>query len=261
MSPVLEVKGLTKAFGGIQALSGVDLTIQPKQIMALIGPNGAGKTTFFNCLTGMYIPDQGEIQLAAPVGSTSLKGLKPNRITGLGMARTFQNIRLFDQLTVIENVMVGLHDRLKSNFLDAILQSKRHKREEAFAKEEAYQLLERMNLVERAGAKANSLSYADQRRLEIARALATGPKLLLLDEPAAGMNHAETAELDDLILSLRDDLGISILLIEHDMKLVMKISDSITVMDRGSSIACGSPIEIRENKKVIAAYLGEESDA
>ncbi|MDX2469126.1 MAG: ABC transporter ATP-binding protein [SAR324 cluster bacterium] len=251
---LLQVTGLTKSFGGIKALQDMSLDIKAGELVALIGPNGAGKTTFFNCLTGMYQADHGQVQLKGNL----LKGLKPSEITQVGIARTFQNIRLFDQLTVIENVLVGCHASLQSTFIDAIFRTTRHKEEEEEAKEKSYQLLEKLNLLQHAQSKADSLPYADQRRLEIARALATEPKLLLLDEPAAGMNHSETAELDQLILQLKEEFGLGILLIEHDMKLVMKISDRIFVMDRGAGIAVGTPSEIRANKKVIAAYLGEE---
>ena len=257
MTSLLQVNNLSKSFGGIQALAAMNLDIKAGELVALIGPNGAGKTTFFNCLTGMYQADQGDVTL----GGQSLLGLKPNQITEKGIARTFQNIRLFDQLSVIENVLVGCHASLNSNFLDAIWQTTKHKEEEEEAKEKSYQLLERLGLIDQAQAQAGSLPYADQRRLEIARALATEPRLLLLDEPAAGMNHNETAQLDELILQLKEEFGLAILLIEHDMKLVMKISERIFVMDRGAGIAQGSPLEIRENKKVIAAYLGEEIHA
>ncbi len=253
---LLQVSGLTKSFGGIKALQDMSLDINPGELVALIGPNGAGKTTFFNCLTGMYQPDHGTVKLQGNL----LQGLKPNEITEVGIARTFQNIRLFDKLTVIENVLVGCHASLQSTFIDAIFRTTRHKEEEEEAKEKSYQLLEKLNLLDFAQDQAGGLPYADQRRLEIARALATEPKILLLDEPAAGMNHSETAELDQLILQLKEEFGVAILLIEHDMKLVMKISDRIFVMDRGAGIAEGTPLEIRNNKKVIAAYLGEETE-
>ena len=253
---LLQVSGLTKSFGGIKALQDMSLDINPGELVALIGPNGAGKTTFFNCLTGMYQPDHGTVKLQGNL----LQGLKPNEITEVGIARTFQNIRLFDKLTVIENVLVGCHASLQSTFIDAIFRTTRHKEEEEEAKEKSYQLLEKLNLLDFAQDQAGGLPYADQRRLEIARALATEPKILLLDEPAAGMNHSETAELDQLILQLKEEFGVAILLIEHDMKLVMKISDRIFVMDRGAGIAEGTPQQIRNNKKVIAAYLGEETD-
>ncbi len=255
MTPLLQVRGLKKTFGGIQALDGVDLQIASGEIKALIGPNGAGKTTLFNCLTGMTRPSEGQIFLD---GATPLKGLLPHQITKLGLARTFQNIRLFDSLTVIENVMVGAHCRFKANFLDAFFHTRRHLAEEKEIKEKAYYFLEVMGLLQQALNSAKNLAYADQRRLEIARALASEPRLLLLDEPAAGMNAAETAELDQLIVRLKEEFSLSFLLIEHDMKLVMKISDSVIVMDRGRSIAGGSPEEIRKNPAVITAYLGAE---
>lgn len=256
---ILEVSGLTMDFGGIRALDRLDLDVGPKEIVALIGPNGAGKTTFFNCLTGIYLPSAGDIRLVSPqTGKQSrLNGLKPNKITKKGVARTFQNIRLFSQMTVLENVMIGRHCRTSSLILGAILRTRRTRKEEQETIDKSYDILEKVGLSEQANEFASNLSYGAQRRLEIARALATEPFLLLLDEPAAGMNPQETADLVTLILQIRDE-GHAILLIEHDMKLVMSLSDRIFVMDYGKKIAQGAPAEIRVNRAVIKAYLGED---
>lgn len=261
-TPILKISGLTMDFGGIRALNRLDLDIHAGEIVALIGPNGAGKTTFFNCLTGIYLPTAGEIILTPPQGSKSisLKGLKPNQVTEKGLARTFQNIRLFSQMTVLENVMIGRHCRTRAFILGAIFRNAATRREEREIVEMSYGILEKVGLASLANEFAKNLSYGAQRRLEIARALATEPFLLLLDEPAAGMNPQETQELDRLIREISDD-GLSILLIEHDMKLVMSLSDRIFVMDYGKKIAQGIPSEIRSNPAVIKAYLGEEVDA
>lgn len=245
-------------FGGIRALDSVDLDVRQGEIAALIGPNGAGKTTFFNCVTGIYIPTAGEVMLT-PAGSNkskNLKGLKPNQVTQRGLARTFQNIRLFSRMTVLENVMIGRHCRTKAFILGAILRNRATRREERKILEYSYALLEKVGLANQADEFAENLSYGAQRRLEIARALATEPLLLLLDEPAAGMNPQETKELDELIKKISRE-GQAILLIEHDMKLVMSLSDRIFVMDYGKMIAKGNPAEIRTNPDVIKAYLGE----
>lgn len=257
---LLKIENLTKHFGGIKALKGVDADIGPKEILGLIGPNGAGKTTFFNCLTGVYRPDQGRVVLALEDGEVDLVGLRPDQVTHAGLARTFQNIRLFGKMRVIENVLVGRHGVTQTGFLGAILRTPAFRAEERTSLRKAYELLDLVGLGQHANRLANNLSYADQRRLEIARALATEPRLLLLDEPAAGMNPTETAELDRLILSLRDDLGLSILLIEHDMKLVMNLSDKVLVMDQGRRIAYGEPQAVQADPVVIAAYLGEETE-
>lgn len=261
-TPILKISGLTMDFGGIRALNRLDLDVHAGEIVALIGPNGAGKTTFFNCLTGIYAPTAGEIILTPPQGSKSisLKGLKPNQVTEKGLARTFQNIRLFSQMTVLENVMIGRHCRTRAFILGAIFRNAATRREEREIVEMSYAILEKVGLATLANEFAKNLSYGAQRRLEIARALATEPFLLLLDEPAAGMNPQETHELDRLIREISDD-GLSILLIEHDMKLVMSLSDRIFVMDYGKKIAQGVPSEIRSNPAVIKAYLGEEVDA
>jgi len=269
MNKVFEVTQISKHFGGIKALKGVGLDIGEREIVALIGPNGAGKTTFFNCITGIYSPDSGSIQVRSPgkeegkegESFKEIQGLKPNKITELGLARTFQNIRLFGNMTVLENVMIGRHIRTSTNLVSILLKSKRFLDEEQDTLRRSLALLKMVGLKKFSDHFAKNLSYADQRRLEIARALATDPVLLLLDEPAAGMNPQETGDLDQLILQIRDELGISILLIEHDMRLVMKISDRIYVMDQGRLIASGTPQEIQNNDDVIHAYLGQEVHA
>lgn len=259
---LLEVRELTMDFGGLRAVDSVTLEVRAGEIVALIGPNGAGKTTFFNCVTGIYKPTRGEILVHPPEGrSQRINGFKPNRVTALGMARTFQNIRLFQNMTVLENVMIGRHCRTTTNIFGAILRGAGTRRQEKETIATSYALLEKVGLARFANEFAKNLPYGAQRRLEIARAMATRPFLLLLDEPAAGMNPHETHELDELIVRIRDEEGIAILLIEHDMKLVMNISDRIYVMEYGKKIAKGSPQEIRHNPKVIEAYLGEESDA
>ncbi len=259
---ILTVTGLTKNFGGIKAIDNVDLDIHPGEIVALIGPNGAGKTTFFNCLTGIYTPTSGEIQLCNPETGkqTRLNGMKPNKITTIGMARTFQNIRLFPTMSVLENVMIGRHCRTKASILGAIFRNPATMREEEEILEDSYEILKKVNLHRQVDEEARNLSYGAQRRLEIGRALATEPFLLLLDEPAAGMNPQETEGLVELIRKICKE-GHSILLIEHDMKLVMSLSDRIFVMDYGKKIAQGTPQEVRSNPAVIKAYLGEDVDA
>jgi branched-chain amino acid transport system ATP-binding protein len=259
MEPLLTISALTMDFGGIRALDHLDLRIHPGEIAALIGPNGAGKTTFFNCLTGIYIPTGGDLLLTPPGRPPRrLNGLKPNRITEQGLARTFQNIRLFPNMTVLENVMIGRHCRTHARILGAIFRNPATIREEKAIVGMSLALLERVGLADQADEFAKNLPYGAQRRLEIARALATEPLLLLLDEPAAGMNPQETLELDQLITSMKND-GLAILLIEHDMKLVMSLSDHIFVMDYGRKIAEGTPEQVRRNPAVIKAYLGEET--
>ena len=260
MEPLLNITGLTMDFGGIRALDHLDLRVQQGEIVALIGPNGAGKTTFFNCLTGIYKPTSGDLLLTPPGRETiRLNGLKPNRVTRQGLARTFQNIRLFPNMTVLENVMIGRHCRTRAKVLGAVFRNRKTVEEEKKIVARSLTILEKIGLYDLHDEFAKNLPYGAQRRLEIARALATEPLLLLLDEPAAGMNPQETGELDELITTLRDD-GLSILLIEHDMKLVMSLSDHIFVMDYGKKIAEGNPEAIRNNPAVIKAYLGEDID-
>jgi len=259
MQPILEVVNLTMTFGGLRAIDEVCLEVFPKEIVALIGPNGAGKTTFFNCVTGIYNPTAGDI-LIHPEGEqkTSIKGFKSNQVAAAGIARTFQNIRLFPGMTALENVMVGQHCRTRTGILGAILQGSKAVKEEKRVIEKSYHLIEMVRLEKYVNNLAKNLPYAAQRRLEIARALATDPFLLLLDEPAAGMNPQETNELDALITRIRDQNQIAILLIEHDMKLVMRIAEKIVVVDYGKKIAQGSAQEIQKDKNVIKAYLGED---
>jgi len=264
MKPILEVKNLTMDFGGLRAIDNLDLAINQGEIAALIGPNGAGKTTFFNCITGIYTPTHGDVLIRPDATENSLKrinGLKPNLVTRKGLARTFQNIRLFSSMTVLENVMIGCHPITRSGILGALLRGGHTKEEEQFIVDKSYEILKRIGLEKYVDELALNLPYGAQRRLEIARALATDPFLLLLDEPAAGMNPKETQQLDDLILKIREEENISILLIEHDMKLVMSLSETIFVVDYGKKIGQGTPEEIRNNPVVIKAYLGEEIDA
>ncbi len=262
MEPILQVNNLTMDFGGLRALDHLDLEIGQREIVALIGPNGAGKTTFFNCLTGIYPPTEGEMLIRPPdLKTKKLHGLKPNHVTEAGLARTFQNIRLFQNMTVLENVMIGRHCRTSAGIIGAIAKNKATRQEEKKIVEDSYAVLEKIGLAEFVNEFAKNLPYGAQRRLEIARAMATEPFLLLLDEPAAGMNPLETRELDELIVRIRDQEGITILLIEHDMKLVMSLSDRIYVVDYGKKIAQGTPQEIKTNPAVIKAYLGEDADA
>ena len=261
MTPVLEVSGLSQDFGGLRALSDLDLHVDANEIVALIGPNGAGKTTFFNCVTSIYTPTEGKMYLYDADGEKHLlNGKKPHKITAMGMARTFQNIRLFSDMTVLENVMVGRHCRTRAGIWGALSRNGRTRREEQESIDISYALLESLHLQDLWNERARNLAYGAQRRLEIARALATEPRMLLLDEPAAGMNPQETRELEILVRGIRDARNLSILLIEHDMSMVMSLSDRIYVMEYGSCIASGKPGEVRANPRVIKAYLGE-SDA
>ena len=257
---VLEISGLTMDFGGIKAIDNLELQVTKGEIAALIGPNGAGKTTFFNCLTGIYTPTAGSMHLYPDDHSKHrLNKLKPNQITKCGLARTFQNIRLFPKMTVLENVMIGHHCRSRAKIFGAIFRDKRTRLEEKRIVDQSYELLQKVGLAHMVNEFAANLPYGAQRKLEIARALATRPSLLLLDEPAAGMNPKETDELKKFIFTLRN-AGLSILLIEHDMKLVMELSNHIFVVDYGKKIAEGNPEEIRRNPAVIKAYLGEDID-
>lgn len=260
--PLLDVRNLTMDFGGLRALAHINLDVQDNEIVALIGPNGAGKTTFFNCITGIYAPTTGDIFIAPPGKKRErVNGLPVHKVTERGLARTFQNIRLFPDMTVLENVMVARHCRSRSGVVGAVFRDGATRREEAAIVGKSYEILEGIGLADTVNLLAKNLPYGAQRRLEIARALATDPFLLLLDEPAAGMNPRETDELEKLILKIRSEQQIAILMIEHDMRMVMSISDRIIVLDYGEKIAEGTAAEIRENPVVIKAYLGEDLHA
>ena len=255
---LLEVKGLTKNFGGLSAVSNVSLKAEKGELIGLIGPNGAGKTTFFNLLTGVYVSTEGTIELETENGKTLLNGIAPNKITELGLARTFQNIRLFKDLTVLENVMVAMHAHKGNSLFSSLFRTKAYYETEKIMKEEALELLKIFNLESFAQDKAKNLAYGQQRELEIVRALATKPKILFLDEPAAGMNPQETANLTRLIAQIQEQFGLTVVLIEHDMSLVMEICQRLYVLEYGRLLAHGTPEEIKKNPDVIRAYLGGE---
>ncbi|HEY8347109.1 MAG TPA: ABC transporter ATP-binding protein [Symbiobacteriaceae bacterium] len=255
--PLLECQSVSRHFGGLKAVSNFSLSLERGELVGLIGPNGAGKTTVFNIITGVFPPTEGKVLLEG----RDLTGLKPYKITRMGIARTFQNIRIFKQMTVLDNVRAVMEARAGYNLVDALVRTPRFRRREAEMTREAEELLERLDLAHRRDALAGSLPYGEQRRLEIARALATRPKVLLLDEPAAGMNPSEVDNLVDLIRGIREDFGLTILLIEHQMSLVNRLCERLVVLDFGEIIATGTPKEIQRNPRVLEAYLGKGATA
>ncbi len=249
---LLKTKGLFRSFGGVIAVNKVDLDVAEKQVTGLIGPNGAGKTTMFNLISGLFAPQQGSVVF----NDRDITGLPPHKINATGISRTFQNVRIFEGMTVLENVMVGRHVQTRSGFLSALLKLPSERREEKQTRERCLEFLNQVGLVERKDELAGNLPFGLMRSLEIARALAAEPKLIMLDEPAAGLNHTETERLAELIDSMRDQ-GLSVILVEHDMRLVMDISDKVAVLEQGKLLAFGEPREVQNNPHVIAAYLGE----
>lgn len=258
---VLKLEDISIFFGGLKAVSNFNLQLEEGELIGLIGPNGAGKTTIFNMITGVYTPSEGNIYLGQKNGLKKITGLKPYQITRLGMARTFQNIRLFKDLSVLDNVRIAHHFNVKYNALQSIFRTPGFYKEEAEVREKALELLKLFNIDQKSDELAKNLPYGEQRKLEIARALSTNPRLLLLDEPAAGMNPQETMDLMELIEFIRKEFNLTILLIEHDMNLVMGICERIVVLDYGQVIAEGNPEAIKQNPRVIKAYLGEEVEA
>jgi len=254
---LLQTTDVVKRFGGLVAVNKISISLEQGRIASIIGPNGAGKTTFFNTLTGIYKPDEGQINF----NDRSLIGLRPDQVSERGISRTFQNIRLFGAMTVLENILVGMHTQLKQSAMDALFRTKKFHEEERDSENRAKELMRYVGLKNVGNQLARNLPYGGQRRIEIARAIAANPTLLLLDEPTAGMNPNETADAIKLFRRIRDDKGITILLIEHDMRVVMGISEHISVMDYGEKIAEGTPKEIRDNQRVIEAYLGREAAA
>lgn len=258
MKPILRVKNLTKNFGGLAAVSGINMEIQEGELIGLIGPNGAGKTTFFNLLTGVYEPSEGLVEMNVEGETRQIGGIQPYQITSFGVARTFQNIRLFKDMTVLENVMVGMHKNVSYHLYDSLLRTPAYYNEERTIREKACEYLKDVGLYHKRFEKADNLPYGEQRRLEIARALAISPRILYLDEPAAGMNPQETKDLVTLIQKLRNKYHLTVILIEHDMSLVMTLCERIYVLNYGKLIASGTPEEIKNNEFVITAYLGED---
>jgi branched-chain amino acid transport system ATP-binding protein len=250
---MLKIQNLAMRFGGLLAVDGVSLDVQEREIHSIIGPNGAGKTTVFNCMSGFYKPSGGKIIFQGK----EIQGKPDYKISRMGMVRTFQHVRLFTQMSVVENLLVAQHRHLNTNLLAGLVKTPNYRERERKSLDRAAYWLERIGMLDKANVDAGNLSYGQQRRLEIARCMVTKPQLLMLDEPAAGLNPAETLELNQLIVSLKEDYNVSVVLIEHDMNLVMDISDRITVINQGRPLACGTPQEVRANEDVIKAYLGE----